>query len=167
MWSVCVSVCVLVSVWEVINIESQRVPFWFVCDVFAWSLRVQLWPTGFWTHQLFSSLLLRLQAGDEYWSLDAAHWSLGTLVAPLKGFSRHLSALSSCGWEKERERAHYVLFVGKQSPLNFVCYVLSLTSVVFCSTLESHLIIQKSHINNRWFWFISMAVKSSFSMFCL
>lgn len=40
--------------------------------------------------------------------LDAAHWSPGSLVAPLKGFLRHISASSSCN-ETERERVYHAL----------------------------------------------------------
>lgn len=44
---------------------------------------------------------------------------------------------SAWRWENEGERAHYVLFVGKPSPLNFLCYVLSLTPFLCFSRLNN------------------------------
>lgn len=147
---VCLCVRAFVNVWEVINIESQRVPFWFFCDVFAWSFRVQLWPTGLWTHQLFSSPLLKLRAGDECWSLDAAHRSLGALVAPLKAFWTHLSALSYCANTehkdvRKRAREHIMFYLqASKSPSNFLCYTRSHISCFF-THLKLKLHIEKTY----------------------
>lgn len=102
------NVCLCVRVCECARTDQYwkpKVPFWFVCEVFAWSLGAQLWPTGFWTHQLLSLVILRLWAGGR-----ALVSGCCSLVPGHTGgsFKRILETLSS--WS-EREIEHNLFYL--------------------------------------------------------
>lgn len=100
---------------------------------------------------------------DECWSPGAAHRSLGALVAPLKGFWRHLCALCSCSETVHVDRRKR----GKEITLCSICRQTASFKLVVCclsclsyfSRLNDYISSFRNLIEN------SQTVKSFISIF--